>query len=169
MQSKLVIIAALLLMGCGAPNLAALRLEPALIQPGDLPAGVGGAQVRDTPPSMFAHTPPAIQVIDQRFQRNNENAGGVVVLLYSAKQDRDAAFTLTTNAMGKDTRPQYGVGEYASVVTVQPKTIGAIAFVDVAFVRCGALVHIRLTNTANADDVITYARRLDSRLMPLVC
>src|SRR5215207_1013767 len=95
-----------------AVPLAELDLAPLLIQSGDLPVGLSGAQVNDTVPPGLRAVPTPAKAIDQRFQQNGTIAGGVVVLLYEASADVESAFRLAVGE-GKNSEPQYGVGDTA--------------------------------------------------------
>jgi hypothetical protein len=167
------IVALLALDACGgspaatptltADQLAKLDLVPLLIQSGDLPAGLSGAQVKDTVPAGLKAVPKPVKVIDQRFERNGTTVGGVVVLLYEASDDVKAAYRLTVGE-GKNSEAQDSLGDTARIWL--PK--GLSPRTTVAFTRCHAYVDVSI-GEASIDDVTAYARRLDQRLQPLVC
>ena len=163
--------------GCAAPDLSELNLESLLIQSGDLPAGFEAGQVKDRAPAMFDNTPQPVQAIDQRFTREGEDRGGVVVLLYSASTDSDLAYTLVIDSMG-DSVQEIDVGERASVISEVIEILGVnTGYAELAFQRCGAVVHVRFVKNAVfeaqariSDDVISaYTRRLDERLEKELC
>lgn len=172
------IVLSLFLVSCSALQpakptpvpLNQLDLEPLLVQSGDLPAGLTGAQVKDIAPEMFATFPKPTKVIDQRFQRNNQTAGGVTVLLYETVPEREQAYGALMTGLGKDAKPLEGTGEQGSATTLDV-TVATIHLQTVAlgFRRCTALVYITLAGTATLSDGDAYAKRLDKRLTPLVC
>lgn len=162
---KWLIIAAFVLVSCGAPNLARLDLEPLLIQPGDLPAGISAAQVRAELPQMFEGVPTPIKAIDQRFQDGVGNAGGVSVALYEGAADRDAAYDKLVKGMTSDAQAYTGVGERATSLTLDM----VIQATDVAFIRCHAVVYVRIVGSSDLTGAISYAKRLDERLKEVVC
>ena len=159
-------ILAALLASCGGTDLKTVNLEPTLIQDGDLPAGFTGAQVNDILPPMFQTVPAPTKALYQGFQRNGDVAGGVTVLLYDADADRDVTYVASVKGFGGDGRSQTDVGERASILA---KDVQSFSFVDLVFVRCHAVAHIRFIGTSKPGDATAYARRLDQRLTPLVC
>jgi len=159
--------------------LSELDLEPLLIQPGDLPAGFSGAQIKDVAPSMFDDLPAAENTIDQRFERGGDTAGGVTVFLYGSTSKIEEAYALLmsieadyvallTDDMNVQTVT--GVGEQA-IVSVVSLSMGGFTLEssDLDFVRCSAVVHIRMVGVADIDTIRAYAKRLDKRLEPVVC
>jgi hypothetical protein len=146
-----------------AVPLTALDLTPLLIRSGDLPADLTGAQVKDTVPPGLKAVPTPVKAVDQRFQRNGDTVGGVVVLLYEAAADVKAAYRLTVGE-GKNSEPWDGVGDTARIWL--PSGLSPRA--TVAFTRCHAYVDVTIAQ-GSVDEVIAYARRLDERLQPLVC
>ncbi len=177
--SRLVILVTILLAlaACGGSPAAApptsnaqaavplvdIDLAPLLIQSGDLPTGLSGAQVKDIVPPGLKGAPTPAKAIDQRFQHNGNNAGGVVVLLYEASADVESAFRLAVGE-GKNFEPQYGVGDTAR--SWLPSDI--LPRARVAFTRCHAYIDVTF-GQASIDEVTAYAKRLDQRLQPLVC
>lgn len=182
----LAILAALALIGCGAapaaqaPTVAvstavptalpleALDLEPLLVQPGDLPAGMSGAQVRDTAPKMFDGMPGAQRTAYQQFARGSEPAGGVAVFLYEADADRDQGYGFVLGGMGPTVTVE-GVGDHATATEPSKEVAALLNFSDLLFQRCHAVAHIRMTGTDAAASIAAYAKRLDKRLSAVVC
>lgn len=183
----LVLLAALLI-SCGGPQVATdptpasaptamptvvtldkIAIEPALIQSGDLPSGLVGGQVKALVPVLFKGITPPDRVLTQSLENGGVALGNVTVLLYQDTKNRDAAYTqmlgdiAITPATGGTAQP--GIGE---------RSLGGLftnnlpGFAEIAFVRCHAVVHIRL-DTQDATDVTTYAKRLDTRLQTVVC
>lgn len=155
-------------LGATAVPLTALDLEPLLIQPGDLPAGVVGSQVKDKAPPVFKDVPPPMKAIDQRFGlADGAIIGGVTVLLYDSPADLEKAYAVVVKGMGSSAYPSTEVGDKTRIggLTVRTQRIA-----EVTFVRCHALVSVSLSATPQPDDdTLTYAKRLDKRLTPLVC
>lgn len=154
MQRLVILVAALaLLTTCG--GLKNVNLEPALVQDGDLPAGMAAGQVSDG----SAGSASGATGFVARIRRSIDPGGEVGVILY----DDDAAL-------------QHDFKGILPGVTVDgsPSTEFGTSAMDVGnvvvFIRCHALVHIRLSagsDTHNA--VVNYAKRLDKRLQSLVC
>lgn len=143
--------------------LAAIDLEPLLIQPGDLPAGITGAQVKDVAPPAFKAYPPATKAIDQRLQRDGETIGGIVVLLYEEQSALEQAKILATTT-SEVSRPLDSVGEGGKAF------LGSdlLPLRGVTFVRCRAIADVSMGRVA-IEEVIAYAKRLDRRLAGVVC
>jgi len=150
--------------------LSELELEPLLIQPGDLPAGFSGAQVRDVAPGMFDETPTAENAISQQFERGGDTAGGVAVLLYDSKSEIEEAYALFVSGMAGNVQTVTGVGEQAAVSVWSLSVLGITRKgSELLFIRCGAVAHIRMADVVDIDTITAYAKRLDSRLEPVVC
>jgi hypothetical protein len=145
--------------------LSALKLDSLLIQSGDLPAGLSGAQIRDTAPLMFEKVPKADNTIYQQVARNGKQAGGVAVFLYEDTSKVDEAYKEILSGMGSDANPVSEIGDKASIMMLTLGMEGG----DLVFERCNFVVHVRFTGTPNADDITSYAKRLDARLSEVAC
>ena len=166
MPRILIAVVVLLLTACGGASpqsLAALDIEPLLVQDGDLPAGVAGAQVRDTAPGMFSSVPKADKTISVQLANSVKQIGNVTVLLYAQDADRDSAFATVMDGMGEPV-DLAGIGDRAvgeSVPLLSTVT-------DVLFIRCHALAHTRMLGVDMAA-ATAYMKRLDKRLQSAVC
>lgn len=170
MSATLIAAALVVLVACGAVPLSEIQLEPLLVQPGDLPAGFSGAQVKSVAPEMFKNFPSPQRAIDQRFEHEGETGGGVVVLLYEQQADRDRAYAMLVDGISDDAQPVADLGEQSIAHGMELEAAGMnIKSTDLGFVRCQAIVHVRLTDTSNVAEAAEYAKRLDKRLSPLVC
>ena len=159
--------------------LSEINLEPIVFLSGDLPAGFSGAQIRDTPPTMFDGIVGFENSIYQQFERNDKGAGGVTILLYDLIDQREVAYSIIVGGFGKSgddagvkttVAELPGVGEKAMYVTIEASVSGiSLNNVDLVFTRCHSVVHIRMTDTANVDYISAYAKRLDKRLTELIC
>lgn len=145
--------------------LSQLKLDSLLVQTGDLPAGLAGAQIRDTAPGMFKGLPAADNTIFQQFARGGDSAGGVAVFLFEDESKIRQAYDEILGGMGSDAKPISDIGEKASVVVI---SLG-IEALDLVFTRCNFVVHIRFTGTLDVDEIQSYAKRLDTRLTEVVC
>ena len=145
-------------------TLSELKLEPILIQPGDLPSGVSGAQVRDTAPATFDAVPDAENTIYQQFEKNGDTIGGVTVFLYEDALMVENAYSAVFSGMDTISETISKLGDKASIshLTVGPGH-------DLVFTRCSFVVHIRMTTNNPAVEIISYAKRLDRRLREAVC
>jgi hypothetical protein len=153
-------------------NLPEIDLESILIQPGDLPAGYSGAQIREQAPEMFSKLPRADVSIYQQLAKNGDAAGGITVFLYSQSEHVSKAYSLIVSGFGtsednslfkKVTQPLPGIGEECTATSMEAKQPYIQNACDLAFVRSSAVVHIRMSNATEAD-IASYAKRLDKRL-----
>jgi hypothetical protein len=151
--------------------LSQVELEPLLIKTGDLPAGLSGAQIRSSLPGMFRRIPEPDNGIYRGFERDGDESGGVTVVLYESRADVDSAYATIMDGFGDLPSRQEveGVGEKAETVSVALALAGAKDFVDLAFVRCHSVVHIRMMGTIDLLDIKSYAERLDERLTGVAC
>ena len=145
-------------------SLSELKLEPILIQLGDLPSGVSGAQVRDTAPATFDAVPDAENTIYQQLEKNGDTIGGVTVFLYEDALMVENAYSAVFSGMDTISETISKLGDKASIshLTVGPGH-------DLVFTRCSFVVHIRMTTNNPAVEIISYAKRLDRRLRDAVC
>ena len=150
--------------------LADIDIEPLLIQDGDLPAGLSGAQVRSTPPNMFRDVTGASNQIHQQFARGDDPAGGVAVFLFEDTAARDQAYAVILDGFG-DTIEAVDVGEQgAAFVPPEIMRRQGLNSYDLLFSRCSAVAHIRMSGEFMDIAMITaYAERLDQRLTEAVC
>lgn len=175
-------VAALLLTACGpapaqqaAPAattipLSVLDVEPLLIQLGDLPAGMEGAQVLDTPPAPYEamEISAADKLVFQRLQRSGQPAGYVIVSLYEDQATGDGVYARLVKDIGAggEAKPLADVGEQGMITDAVAPLVGAHA----VFQRCHAVVDVLLTGDLVDQQAVTaYAKRIDQRLRSLVC
>jgi hypothetical protein len=143
---------------------SALDLEDVVITDGDLPAGFEPSQIRSELGDLSndAATP------DYFFSQSVSHGGGfggmVDVLVYEDSAQVEPAYAALANSMPGDAR-DVAIGEKASAAS----DFRIIEVASLTFVRCHAVVSIQFQGTANIDDVVAYATRLDKRLEPLVC
>lgn len=159
--------------------LSEIDLEPILNLPDYLPAGFSGAQVQDTLPEMFNELPEAENQIYQQFQRRGRPAGGVAVILYETKSKAEVAYALLRQGFGPSInelgitikrKTISDVGNQAEAVTIRGTLFGTVLdSIGLAFIRCSAVVHIRLVGTTYLNEILPYLRRLDERLVVQVC
>lgn len=157
----------------------AAALESYLIRPGDLPAGYAAAQIRTILPEMFDGFPKTDVQIFQELERAGERAGWVAILMYNREADLDVAYRGLLRGFGESQRGTgtaiireviSEVGDRAEGVSLSVDILGVtLNSVDIAFVRCAALVHIRMVGASDFDPATSYAQRLDARLADAIC
>lgn len=168
-----IIVVLVVLASCGsagAPAVpSAIDLEPLLVQSGDLPAGVTGAQVRDVAPKMFDQAPKADRVLYQQFASGAKQIGGVAVFLYKDADTRTQGYSVIAKDMGQ-TEVVAGLGDQAVVTLLSPQAAAyGLDFADVLFQRCVAVVHVRISGPDSRVAATAYAKRLDKRPAQVVC
>jgi hypothetical protein len=146
-------------------------LESELIRPGDLPPGYSGAQVKPKAPAMFDDFPPPDYAVYQQLQKGGEQVGGVTVLQFRNPEERKTAFQQLVKCMGRDIIPVTSLGELCFYYWFRTDfsqlgiDLHNMSGGDVCFVRGSFLVHIRMTRCSLPEDYLTYAKRLDKRLI----
>ncbi len=146
-----------------------LDLQALAILDGDLPPGYNGGQVYDGLPKIFEGIPPAELSFYQLIEREGSGAGGVAILFFKdADQVNQAYEQLLEGMVIEETEPISGLGERAHGYIFYQAGV-SFRFVDVLFERCGAVVHIRLGDTFNKDEAVSYAQKLDKRLSAEIC
>jgi hypothetical protein len=135
-----------------------LDFSSILIQPGDLPAGNSGAQVREMLPDMFDNIVQPVNQIYQELEQDSQQNGGIAIMVYENAVDSKVTYDTILKGMGGEAQTEEveNLGEQARV-----------GGYDLLFVRCNTIVHFRMFATIDAK--ITYARNLDERLALLVC
>ena len=150
--------------------LSEIDLEPLLIQGADLRVGYLGAQIRDYAPPMFDKLPGSENTIYQQLEYNGEQTGGVTVFLYSNENDLSQAYIQVLYAMGDQVEPVQEIGDEAALLFMSIEVLSEKKeYADLAFIRCGALAHIRIGKDSDKESIIAYAKRLDKRLEPIIC
>jgi hypothetical protein len=148
-------------------SLDAISLESLLIQSGDFSGDISAAEVGPVP---FDRIPSTDNAISKQFQvKNSKGSFGlqVTILLYESLSSKELAYGIVVNSLGEETQPISDVGERAVVGWKSVELIGD--WVELVFVRCHAVVHVRMLFTVEVDDILLYSKKLDSRLAQVVC
>lgn len=145
-----------------APSQASL--ENLLVLSGDLPAGLTAGQFLIRPPAMFNGLPAATVTASRYFNTGGSVVGGVSVLVYPTTPNRMTAFRKILADEGPTT-PDSSVNPSARMVKIP-----AVNSIDLLFITCNAIVHIRMTGVnVEPYTVTSYAVRLADRLRAQVC
>jgi ABC-type Fe3+-hydroxamate transport system substrate-binding protein len=144
--------------------LAGLNLEGVLLWPGDLPKGYAASQAHPEPSAFMNDAPIPDYSISRMISRAGQPGGRIDVLVYADSEKVATAYELAVSQfIGEPVKVQ--VGEQGKVaLTISPTQTAALTFT-----RCHAIVAMQLLGTSTADGVLSYAKRLDYRLTPLVC
>ena len=146
-----------------------LDLQALAILDGDLPPGYQSGQILDGLPKIFEGIPPVELAFYQLIEREGSGAGGVAILLFpDASQVSQAYEQLLQGMVIEETESISGLGERAHVYIFYQAGV-SFRFVDALFERCGAVVHIRLGDTFNKQEAVSYAQKLDQRLTEVIC
>jgi hypothetical protein len=143
---------------------SALNLESMLIINGDLPAGYEASQVRSKLSDLSKSAPTPEYFISQSLTHNGNYGGGIDVLVYDDASKAQTAYRVIDNNVPGDLK-NIEIGEGGQVAS----TSFIVSTVSLLFVRCHAAVSIQFMETTQEDDAISYAKRLDERLKPIVC
>lgn len=133
------------------PDLGSLLIDP--IQ---LPTRVTSADINMVPHPAFADLPQADYFISALYTNGTEFGGRVSIFIYAENADLDTAWPLVLDTI------------YTPREIQGPGELTAVDHSDMAFIRCGALVHLKI-NGADADEILTFAEKLDADLVPLIC
>jgi hypothetical protein len=146
-----------------------VKIESLLGQSGGLPPGYSAAKIRHSAPGMSRGVPATERTTFQPFARNGRPAGGVSVFLYKDKSKTMKAYSAILSGIA-DAKPIANIGEKAALHTLK-FSAGEVAFtgVEMAFIRCKSVVHLRFAGTTDVVAVRSYARRIDAKLSELVC
>jgi hypothetical protein len=159
----------LLLAACsGGVDVTYDELDAILVQEGDLSPGVNAGDVVAMDPSIFGDLdlPKSEKARFQYFERDGKFRGGVAVFLYGSKKDSREAYDLLRYAMGEGALRPSDLGEVSALLVVSE---GGSTYVEVVFMRCNAVVDIRLTGVDRPEALETHAKNLDARLQTLLC
>lgn len=143
---------------------SALNLEPILITTGDLPPGYEASQIRNELSDLSKASPTPDYFVSQSISYNGNFGGTIDVLIYEDSVKTQSAYQVISNNMpGDSTNIEVGDGGQIS------STSFIVSTVSLSFIRCHAVVSVQFMETTQKDDVVSYAKRLDERLKPLVC
>jgi hypothetical protein len=148
-----------------------INLEGILLLSGDLPTDYVGQQIKSTMPSKFNALPKPNVIIQQGFRAGKFASDGIMILLYESPDDLSSSYELLKGILEKDANfsPLNDVGE-KSIISDERNNLFTVTSVKMVFLRCQALVYIDLFSTsADKEDAINYALRVDNRLTPLIC
>ncbi|MCX6120979.1 MAG: hypothetical protein NTX44_05125 [Ignavibacteriales bacterium] len=154
------------------------QLESLLIQPGDLPVGFAGGQIRDEVPAMFSELPKPEVSIYQQLAFKGEIAGGIALFICSDNDTAKKSFSIIVSGFGQSEEDDLYKRSVESVKTIGEQCAQVISHAltpellgvplndngDLAFVRKSIVVHIRMVGTSDSIDLQTYAKRLDQRI-----
>ena len=120
------------------------------------PPQAASVDISEIPHPSFSDLPEPEFFVSAVYASGAEFAGRVSVFLYAHPEDLDAAWPLL---LGQIVTPNEvtGIGDLA-----------AVDHSDMAFIRCIALVHIKLVNS-DPVELRTFAETLDALLLPEVC
>ncbi len=94
-------------------------------------------------------------------------AGSASIMLYIDPNNAYKAYHSDLVDLSSAWKSIDGVGEEAAFVGMG--RTGSTHAGDLAFKRCSALVHIYLATTSDEGTFVTYAKRMDARLAPILC
>lgn len=140
--------------------LADIDLESIILLPGDLPDGYTGAEVLDPIPDRFGGTQ-GVNEIFQVIEYKSRPAGEVTIIVYDSEARSAITYDLILDGM-------YPIEE-VKILGEQAQLEINHFITELSFLRCNADVKITMWNSTNREIIISYAQKLDKRLIPLVC
>lgn len=145
--------------------LADLLLEPLLIQSGDLPPGCSGSQVRAEVPHSLRNGPVSQNSIRQILVKNGQTGGSASVPLFESLEDVEAALDLAA----EDLPDVEAVNDFDEAAHLGIFSVMNMSPASFAISRRHAVVQGQFIGTTDAYAALSYAKRLEARLEPLVC
>lgn len=167
-----------------AAQLSGVDLDALVRTPGVLPNTFSVMQIQRRVPAVVGQVPPPTTALAATLERNAAAAGDVTILLYLTRAQRDAAFTVLARPAAVDdfggrikidvVHATPAIGEQANSSRRSEKIAGSFSNAEDAlvFVRCAAVVRVRVAGTTPADladAAATIATTLDEQLAPHVC
>jgi hypothetical protein len=156
-----------------------IDLSDVIIISGDLPSGYSSGQIRTEPPEMFKNVNKFENVINQQFEQNGKHAGGTTIFLIEDMKDLEEAYKNISSEFGEEMKTENisaeinyldMIGEQAKYSIVKTSLLGIkTENIDLVFTRCQSVTHIRMSNTSDLENVISYAKRLEKRLSEIIC
>ena len=146
---------------------SAFDINTDLFVEGDLHAAWKADPLAD-PEKMFDKVPTASQKGSRRLARAGKVKGGVTAFVYEDAGDAANAYDIILEGMGDNTEVVENLGEQArsySLVTKYPPAIKRPDFHhgSLVFLRGNTVIQIGLSDM-KAEELIPYARKLDSRI-----
>jgi hypothetical protein len=167
----------LLLTSCamGSVDLSEIDLDAIVYEHDDLSELYNLQDIRGGTPARFEDCPSFQKAIFKQFEINYEgnpiHAGDVSIMLYSSERKLDKAYETILQGMTLDSEQGFelkAINEYGDKAMIS-KWPSFYDQTSTIFVRCYAIVQIRLLFTEDFDNIIGYAEDLDERLQNLVC
>ena len=131
-------------------------LEPLLSGLTQLPARITSSDISSVPHPSLSKLPQPNYFISARYARGSSFGGRLSIFVYAYPEELDAAWPLVLDTI---VTPREISG---------PGDLAAVNHSDLAFIRCNALVHIKLDG-ADSDELLTFAEKFDANLKPYVC
>jgi hypothetical protein len=146
---------------------AAFDINKDVFVSGDLHAAWKADPLAD-PPKMFESVPPTAQKGDHRLARAGKQKGGVSAFGYGDAGDAANAYDIILEGMGGDMEVVENLGDQARSFSSVTKHPAAVKLPDshragIVFLRGNTVIYIGLADI-KADELIPYAKKLDSRI-----
>ncbi len=143
------------------PTIEAVRLdipnlEPLLLDPIQRPPRVTSADISQVPHPSFSKLPEADHFISVLYASGSGFGGRLSIFIYAFPEDLDSVWPLVLDTI------------YTPREIDGPGELTAVDHSDIAFIRCNALVHIKLDG-ADPDEILTFADKFDADLKSLLC
>lgn len=179
MKTNLLLVLAFALAGCSSATpstptstpipYADIDLNAVMINLEALPADFSEGAAKPMP-VLYGAFPKSANEAYTPLVRNGKAAGGIAVFLFENPKDVESAYSALVYELGEDVANQRGIGEKAAGANFAARLTNTnLLIADLAFVRCGAVAHVRMEGFENLEAVTAYAKSLDARLQPLVC
>ena len=146
--------------------LSDIDLKLILIPSEKIPKGYFATKTKDSVPF---DVPEPLKMIWQQLETENGIAGGVRIYLYESKLDVKSAYEIELEINKRISTFEVvntDVGEKAELTSF---LLNGNKTTDFVFMRCFAVVSIRMVNMFNENDIIDYAKLLDVKIQDNIC
>lgn len=159
-------------------SLSDVDLASIVLQPGDLSSNYSAGKAEDSEPGAFKKLPKTKYVVHQPIKKNKEIIGGTTIFYYAEDWETNLAYEAMLEGLGEPGRPGsniqhvVGIGERAVLAifnmafSVNDVTVRSLIFREFIFVRCHAVINIRLDDP---NTILSYAQKLDQRILDSLC
>lgn len=161
-----------------AGSLQNVDLAAIVLQPGDLPSGYSVGKTEHRDPGAFQKLPRTENVVSQQIKKKKKLIGSTTIFLYMNDEETSRAYAAMLKGLGDSSSPGStirnvkGIGERSVLAMsnmaflVSGATVHRLEFRELFFVRCHAVINIRLDDP---DTIISYAQKLDQRISASLC
>jgi len=151
-------------------DLSLLKLDPVLIQYGDLPAGYTGAQIsyNGIPQFLGPNVPVPQNQINQEFEKDGKKQGSIWLAVYKDVSNVKNLYEQFVSGLGDNNTTEYttksGVQIKAAYLSINYPGLSTIKNVALTFYKCNYVGYLVISETDEVKGMVNYIERLSPRL-----